>query len=65
MNEENKLNFDVSPEEDIPNFMLGGNEQEEPNCEAEALYFFLKMKEIENAKPTECSINGERSVGAS
>lgn len=40
MEEENKLNFDVSPEEDIPNFMLGGNEQEKPNCEAGALCFF-------------------------
>lgn len=39
MNEENKPNFDVGPEEDIPNFMLGGNEQEKPNCEAGALCF--------------------------
>lgn len=40
MNEENKQNFDVSPEEDIPNSVLGGNEQEKPNCEAGALCFF-------------------------
>lgn len=40
MNKENKPNFDVSPEEDIPNFMLGGNEQGKPNCEAGALCFF-------------------------
>lgn len=39
MREENKLNFDVGPEEDIPNFMLGGNEQGKPNCEAGALCF--------------------------
>lgn len=36
-----------------------------PTVKLGLFVFFLKMKEIEKAKPTECSINGEHSVGAS
>lgn len=50
--------------EDIPNFMLRGNEYEKPNCEVGALCFFLQIKDIEKANPTESSINGEHNVGA-